>query len=65
MDKDRERSFLESLSDKELTQWKVHMKTNHIPYNRKCKAYEESNIIGRKYTRIKSSSMIFILCTGK
>ena len=56
MDKVREKSFLESLSDKELAQWKVHVRNNHIPYNRKCKACVESSATGRKHVRIKSPS---------
>ncbi|CAE7595668.1 unnamed protein product [Symbiodinium sp. CCMP2456] len=30
-------SFLESLSNNELEQWRIHLWNNHIPYNKKCK----------------------------
>ena len=49
-------SFLESLSDKELEQWRVHLRNNHIPYNRKCKTCVESSGTGRRHVKIKTPS---------
>ncbi|CAE7884617.1 RE1 [Symbiodinium sp. KB8] len=49
-------SFLESLSDKELEQWRVHLRNNHIPYNRKCKTCVESSGTGRRHVRVKTPS---------
>ncbi|CAE7383237.1 unnamed protein product, partial [Symbiodinium necroappetens] len=49
-------SFLESLSNKELEQWRVHLRNNHVPYNRKCRTCVESSATGRKHVRIKTPS---------
>ena len=48
--------FLSSLSTKELEQWKVHVKNNHLPYHRKCRTCVESSGTGRKHVKIKTPS---------
>ena len=49
-------AFLSSLSTKELEQWKIHVRNNHTPYNRKCRTCVESSASGRKHTRVKTPS---------
>ena len=48
--------FLGSLSTKELEQWKVHVRNNHLPYHRKCRTCVESSGTGRKHVKIKTPS---------
>ena len=49
-------SFLGSLSDRELEQWRIHVRNNHQPYNRKCRTCVESSGTGRKHVKIKTPS---------
>eukprot|EP00439_Symbiodinium_sp_Y106_P057653 s1399_g8.t1 len=49
-------SFLSSLSNKELEQWKAHVKNNHLPYRRDCRTCVETNGTGRRHTRVKTPS---------
>ena len=49
-------SFLGSLSDRELEQWRVHVRNNHQPYNRRCRTCVESSGTGRKHVKIKTPS---------
>ncbi|CAE7488319.1 RE1, partial [Symbiodinium necroappetens] len=49
-------SFLSSLSNKELEQWRVHVKNNHLPYNRRCRTCVESSGTGRRHMKIKAPS---------
>ena len=49
-------NFLSSLTDRELEQWRAHVKNNHLPYNRKCRTCVESSGTGRKHVRIKTPS---------
>ncbi|CAE7296882.1 RE1 [Symbiodinium sp. KB8] len=47
-------NFLGSLTDRELEQWRAHVRNNHLPYNRKCRTCVESSGTGRKHARIKT-----------
>ena len=49
-------SFLSSLSNKELEQWRVHVRNNHLPYNRRCRTCVESSATGRRHMKIKAPS---------
>ena len=49
-------SFLSSLSNKELEQWRVHVKNNHMPYNRKCRTCVEASGTGRRHVKVRTPS---------
>ena len=49
-------NFLGSLTDRELEQWRVHVRNNHMPYDRRCKTCVESGGTGRKHVKIKTPS---------
>ena len=49
-------NFLGSLTDRELEQWRVHVRNNHQPYHRNCKTCVESSGTGRRHVKIKTPS---------
>ena len=49
-------SFLNSLSNKELEQWKVHVRNNHLPYRRDCRTCVETSGTGRRHVRVRTPS---------
>ena len=49
-------NFLSSLTDRELEQWRIHVRNNHQPYHRNCKTCVESSGTGRRHVKIKTPS---------
>ena len=48
--------FLESFSDKELAMWRTHVKSNHVPYHRRCKTCVTSSGTGKIHRRVRHPS---------